>query len=147
MQAWACSFIKKKTLAQVFPVNFAKFLRIPFLQNTSGRLLVTFGRIELKKFGNKSFKVKQEKTCVFSLRVIFLGLKSFNMFLWKKPSGVPKDFCQIKLFPSRLRKYASIYFFWCFKMEKNGFEKCSFCFLEKQADLYQVVTFRINNYL
>ena len=35
----ACNFIKKETLAQVcFPVNFAKFLRTPFLteQNTSG---------------------------------------------------------------------------------------------------------------
>ena len=26
-QAKACNFIKKETLAQVFPVNFAKFLR------------------------------------------------------------------------------------------------------------------------
>ena len=29
------NFIKKETLAQVFPVNFAKFLRTLFLQNTS----------------------------------------------------------------------------------------------------------------
>ena len=28
--------IKKETLARCFPVNFAKFLRTPFLQNTSG---------------------------------------------------------------------------------------------------------------
>ena len=33
-------FIKKETLAQVFPVNFATFLRTPFSQNTSGRLLL-----------------------------------------------------------------------------------------------------------
>ena len=33
-------FFKKETLAQVFSVNFAKFLRTPFLQNTSGRLLL-----------------------------------------------------------------------------------------------------------
>ena len=26
----ACNFIKKETLAQVFPVNFVKFLRTPF---------------------------------------------------------------------------------------------------------------------
>ena len=34
----ACNFIKKETetLAHVFPVNFATFLRIPFLQITSG---------------------------------------------------------------------------------------------------------------
>ena len=36
----ACKFIKKETLAHVFScdVNFAKFLRTPFLQNTSGQL-------------------------------------------------------------------------------------------------------------
>ena len=33
-------FIKKETQHSCFPVNFAKFLRIPFLQNTSGRLLL-----------------------------------------------------------------------------------------------------------
>ena len=34
------TFLDKETLAQVFPVNFAKFLRTCFLQNTSGRLLL-----------------------------------------------------------------------------------------------------------
>ena len=29
-------FFNKETLAQVFPVNFVKFLKIPFLYNTSG---------------------------------------------------------------------------------------------------------------
>ena len=34
------NFIKKETLAQVyFLVNFVKFLRTSFLQNTTGRLL------------------------------------------------------------------------------------------------------------
>ena len=28
----ACNFIKKEALAQMFPVNFVKFLRTPFLQ-------------------------------------------------------------------------------------------------------------------
>ena len=36
----ACNFIKKETLHKCFTVNFAKFLRTPFLQNTSGRLLL-----------------------------------------------------------------------------------------------------------
>ena len=31
---------EKETLAQDFPINFAKFLRTPFLQNNSGRLLL-----------------------------------------------------------------------------------------------------------
>ena len=33
--------LKKETLAQMFSVNFMKFLRTTFLQNTSGRLLLT----------------------------------------------------------------------------------------------------------
>ena len=45
----ACNFIKKAEPATLlkkrlwhrcFPVNFAKFLRTPFLQNSSGRLLL-----------------------------------------------------------------------------------------------------------
>ena len=38
----ACNFIKKESLYRCFPVNFAKFLRTPFLQNTSGQLLLLF---------------------------------------------------------------------------------------------------------
>ena len=39
----ACNFIKKRIQYRYFPVNFAKFLRTPFLQNTSSRLLLKFG--------------------------------------------------------------------------------------------------------
>ena len=39
----ACNFINKQTLAQVFfSVNFVKFLRTPFLQNTSGGCFCTY---------------------------------------------------------------------------------------------------------
>ena len=34
------NLFKKETLAQVFSCEFAKFVRTPFLQNTSGRLLL-----------------------------------------------------------------------------------------------------------
>ena len=34
------SFLKKRPWHECFPVNFAKFLRTPLLQNTSGRLLL-----------------------------------------------------------------------------------------------------------
>ena len=34
------TIIKKRLWHRCFPVNFAKFLRAPFLQNTSGRLLL-----------------------------------------------------------------------------------------------------------
>ena len=36
-----CNFIKKRLQHWFFSVNFAKFLTIPFLQNASGRLLLT----------------------------------------------------------------------------------------------------------
>ena len=32
----ACNFLKKRLQNRCFPVNIAKFLRAPFLQNTSG---------------------------------------------------------------------------------------------------------------
>ena len=40
LQAMASNFIKKSLWYRYFLVNFAKFLRIPFSQNTSGRLLL-----------------------------------------------------------------------------------------------------------
>ena len=40
-QPEACAALLKKRLwHRCFPVNFVKFLRTPFLQNTSGRLLL-----------------------------------------------------------------------------------------------------------
>ena len=42
LQAQACNFIKKETLTQVLPYEFCEILRAPFLQNTSGRLLLGF---------------------------------------------------------------------------------------------------------
>ena len=34
------TLLKKRLWRRCFPVNFAKFLKTPFLQNTSGRLLL-----------------------------------------------------------------------------------------------------------
>ena len=42
LQARGLPLIKKETLEQVLSVNFVKFLKTPFLQNTSGRLLLCF---------------------------------------------------------------------------------------------------------
>ena len=39
----ACNFIKKETLAQVFSVNFVKFLRTPFLNCFATLLKSHFG--------------------------------------------------------------------------------------------------------
>ena len=46
----ACNFVKKETLAQLFSIEFCEILRTPFLflQNTSGRLLLSIQRNEIK---------------------------------------------------------------------------------------------------
>ena len=50
-----CS-IKKETLAQVFfPLNFAKFLRTPFLQNTPGWLLLEILGGAIVELGKRFF--------------------------------------------------------------------------------------------
>ena len=45
----ACNFILKYRLwHRCFPVNFVKFLRTPFLQNTSGRLLLKISQTVIR---------------------------------------------------------------------------------------------------
>ena len=41
------TLLKKRLWHRCFPVNFAKFLRTPFLNNTSGRLLLHFWNVAL----------------------------------------------------------------------------------------------------
>ena len=43
-----------------FPVNFARFVRTPFLQNTSGRLLLSFRWLKLSLNLERSFTEKME---------------------------------------------------------------------------------------
>ena len=40
LQASPATLLKKRLWRKCFPVNFVKFLRTPFLQNNSGRLLL-----------------------------------------------------------------------------------------------------------
>ena len=41
------TLLKKRLWHKYFPVNFVKFLKTPFLQNTSGRLLLKIGLLEV----------------------------------------------------------------------------------------------------
>ena len=52
------TLLRMRLWHRCFPVNFAKFLRTPFLQNTSGRLLLPVKLcivIECRKFQTKLF--------------------------------------------------------------------------------------------
>ena len=40
------TLLKKRLWHRCFPVSFAKFLRTPFLQNTSGRLLLNYATLQ-----------------------------------------------------------------------------------------------------
>ena len=62
----ACTFIKKESLAhRCFPVNFVKFLRTPFLQNTSGRMLL----------------ILAARTLCMTTSVMYLNVKEYFFFL------------------------------------------------------------------
>ena len=50
------TLLKKRLWHWWFPVNFTKFLRTPFLQNTSGRLLLCFMAFSDWKFLPQRFK-------------------------------------------------------------------------------------------
>ena len=53
LQENICARCLKKNLCHMcFPVNFAKFLRTPFLQNISGRLLLKAPREEFEPMRN-----------------------------------------------------------------------------------------------
>ena len=62
----ACNLIKKRVWHRCFPVKFAKFLRTPFLQNTSRRLL-----LKKKGFLNQHL-IKASKLLVFVLLSFFI---------------------------------------------------------------------------
>ena len=72
------TLIKKRLWHRCFPLNFAKFLRTPLLENTSGRLLLTF------------------------LERIFRGISCIWTFLvsqqFVKPAGLSRNWLFLLLF-------------------------------------------------
>ena len=66
------TLLKKRLWHRCFPVNFAQFPKTPFLQNTSGRLLLSF-LPNVKIIGDKHKKLW--------LRMSLFGLYLFKYFL------------------------------------------------------------------
>ena len=76
------TLLKKKLWHRCFPVNFVKFLRTPFLQNTSGRMLLTICtnfliRLNLLKNTSLKFPVELLKQNVTHLRSFPMIKKPF----------------------------------------------------------------------
>ena len=67
LQAAPATLLKKRLWLRSFPVNFAKFLRTPFLQTTSGRLLLTgiYHKVDVV-----ILFVTKEETCSYSKQLI-----------------------------------------------------------------------------
>ena len=59
----ACDLVKKETPHRCFSENFAKILRTPFLQNTSGRLVLNFI--------NRDFEISKTFFVSFSAKIIY----------------------------------------------------------------------------
>ena len=73
------TLLKRKLWHRCFPVNFAKFLRTPFLQNTSGRLLFLLYQILKIVWRTKFFQIIISH---FSIKITYNN-KVF-MFVWIK---------------------------------------------------------------
>ena len=64
LQVEACNFIKKEAVAQAFSVNFAKFVRTPFLTEHLRRLLLytAIAHLKLDKSNSASFRLPLHRT-------------------------------------------------------------------------------------
>ena len=93
----SCSFIKKRLQHSYFPVILAKFLRTPFLQNTSGwlRLLIRF----LKYLTEGKCKAKSPYLAFLSKPIL---KPSFSYIVFpKKYSSEPK----LPIFDSTVKRH------------------------------------------
>ena len=79
------TLLKKRLWHSYFPVNFVKFLRTPFLQNTSGRLLLNF-------IPNLISKYCFRKHCVKSVQI--------RSFLWSVFSRIWTEYGNLRSKPS-----------------------------------------------
>ena len=75
------TLLKRRLWHRFFPVDFAKFLRTPFLQNTTGRLLLYFGACQpcLMELFVKLFYDIQLRS--FIMNTYMMALKYPSIFL------------------------------------------------------------------
>ena len=73
----AATLLKKRLWHRCFPMNFAKFLRTPFLQNTSWRLLLMQSNFLSLYSLIKQFSIFLCSTFYFLLKTFFLLLMTY----------------------------------------------------------------------
>ena len=77
--------LKKRFWHRCFPVSFTKFLRIPFLQNTSGRLLLGKVNLSERKF-EEMHEIWRAKRCKYIWENVYFGIIIFNCLSSTKQS-------------------------------------------------------------
>ena len=84
------TLLKKKLWHSCFPVNFGKFLKTPFLENTSGRLLLILTKTQFHSFRNWAwFSVFEDgfySLCCLScdkvVRILKTEIEFFKISFW-----------------------------------------------------------------
>ena len=107
------AFIKKRLRHRCFPVSFAKFLRTPFLQNPSGRLLLHIA--QFNSFHPFLVIFNLFRNFYFCCRDNFLLTQYFGNFFGKVQLIVVFEvFCLFDLFYFRSYNFKILikYFFW-----------------------------------
>ena len=93
----AATFLKTRRIYRCFPLNFAKFFRAPFLQNTSRRMLLSASSILLKP-NKEAIKTCSMKCAIFQSLIYYMKLldnlskllKQSNEGVSFRQSGRPK---------------------------------------------------------
>ena len=80
------TLLKKRIWHRCFPVNFAKFLRIAFLQNTSGQLLLDLGTWVRHFIFHNSKGLKFGRYLSYMVKIVFQKEK------WKRKGKEEKQF-------------------------------------------------------
>ena len=132
---------KKRTWLRCFPVNFAKFLRAPFLQNTSGRLHFLY--MLLTCFSH-----------IFQLFLWHIAIPHFDLFC-KSSSNIVRNFCgnllwQIAIFMRIInalaRSQSCNYMFKVYN--RNATARCEICSIKtpgRRSGVF-IVNFEIISY-
>ena len=86
------TLLKKRLWHRCFPVNFEKFLRTPFLQNTSGKMLLLY----LTRFSNVSYFNPTHKLSKWKFRISIRGPYHWNEFLTQTEKEIEST-CSFKI--------------------------------------------------
>ena len=96
------TLLKKRLLHRCFPVNFAKFLRIPFLRNTSGRRLLYRAHKHDKAFQcideqNTTGSIGRNHHRRYSVKKVFL-----KFFQYSRKTPLIKSLFSLKKAPTQV---------------------------------------------